>query len=136
MDRFRCCDRTFGETELIVEQIVSGGPAFCFASESGPEQLEPGIRRQMLGYGPDLMLCRVWFDDGAEGQVHTHPHSQSSFVESGRFRVTIGGEQRELRQGDGYFVVPHLPHGAVCLEAGVLIDAFSPARADFLAQEN
>ena len=34
--------------------------------------------------------------------------------------------------GDGYFVAPNLPHGCVCLEAGVLIDTFSPMREDFL----
>ena len=29
-------------------------------------------------------------------------------------------------------VAPDEPHGCVCLEAGVLIDTFSPMRADFL----
>ena len=34
--------------------------------------------------------------------------------------------------GEGYFVAPNLAHGCVCLEAGVLIDTFSPMREDFL----
>ena len=34
--------------------------------------------------------------------------------------------------GDGYYVAPNLPHGCVCLEAGVLIDTFTPMREDFL----
>jgi quercetin dioxygenase-like cupin family protein len=89
----------------------------------------------MLGYGPDLMLCRVWFATDAVGQVHSHPHSQSSYVESGVFRVTIDGQARELVAGDAFYVAPHLDHGAECLEAGTLIEAFSPARADFLAGE-
>jgi len=29
-------------------------------------------------------------------------------------------------------VAPNKPHGCVCLEAGVLIDTFTPMRADFL----
>jgi len=29
-------------------------------------------------------------------------------------------------------VPPHVVHGVVCLEAGMLIDSFNPARADFL----
>ena len=111
-------------------------PAFSHAAHGDVEQLEPGIRRQLLGYGPDLMLCRIWFDEGAVGQIHSHPHSQSSYVESGRFRVTIDGEQRELAAGDAFYVAPHLDHGALCLETGVLIDAFSPARADFLERES
>jgi len=27
---------------------------------------------------------------------------------------------------------PNLPHGCICLEAGILIDTFSPIREDFL----
>ena len=37
-----------------------------------------------------------------------------------------------LHAGDGYYVAPSLPHGFVCLEAGVLIDTFTPMREDFL----
>lgn len=107
-------------------------PTFSHAAEVEVTHLDPGIRRQILGYGPDLMLCRVWFDEGAEGSVHSHSHSQTSYVESGRFRIIIDGEERELGAGDGFYVAPHLAHGAVCLSAGVLLDAFSPARADFL----
>ena len=57
------------------------------------------------------------------------------YVESfttGCFEVTIGEEKKVLRAGDGYYVAPNLPHGCVCLEAGVLIDTFSPMREDFL----
>jgi len=117
------------------QDLQRWSPRFSHAADCEIEQLEPGIRRQVLGYGPDLMLCRVWFDQGAVGQVHSHAHSQSSYVESGRFRVTIDGEERELATGDAFYVAPDLDHGAVCLETGVLLDAFSPARADFLTGE-
>lgn len=115
--------------------IQRRSPAFTPAAEAAIEQVDPGIRRQILGHGPDLMVCRVWFEQGAIGQVHSHPHSQSSYVESGRFRVTIDGEERELEPGDGFYVAPFLDHGAVCVEAGCLLDTFNPARADFLGEE-
>lgn len=107
--------------------------AFVLGDAQPVETVGEGIRRQLLGYGPDLMVCRVWFEEGAVGEVHAHPHSQSSLVESGRFRVMVGGKERELAAGDSFYVAPHLDHGAVCLEAGVLIDTFSPAREDFLS---
>lgn len=100
------------------------------------EDLGGGISRQILGYGPDLMVVRVWFEQGAVGQVHRHPHAQSTYVESGRFKVHIDGEDRELGPGDGFYVAPHLDHGAVCLEGGVMVDTFSPVRADFLSDGN
>lgn len=120
----------------MTEAVHDSSAAFNMAAEVEIEQLGPGIRRQMLGFGPDLMLCRVWFEAGAVGSVHSHPHSQASFIESGLFRVVIDGEERELAAGDGYFVAPHLEHGATCVEAGVLLDCFNPARADFLVKES
>jgi quercetin dioxygenase-like cupin family protein len=50
------------------------------------------------------------------------------------FTVHIGAETRELKGGDFYFIPPDVVHGVVALEAGVLIDAFSPMRADFIPQ--
>ena len=99
------------------------------------ETVAPGIRRQVLGYGPDLMVCRVEFEIGAVGDAHRHMHSQVSYVESGRFRVHIAGTPSVLTRGDSFYVGPEVDHGAECLEAGVLIDTFSPHRADFIAQE-
>ena len=96
------------------------------------EDLGGGIVRQMLGHGPDLMLLRVWFAKGAVGAIHSHPHCQSSYVESGLFEVNIDGRQQVLGPGDSFYVAPHLDHGVVCVKAGVLLDAFTPAREDFL----
>jgi quercetin dioxygenase-like cupin family protein len=53
-------------------------------------------------------------------------------VESGVFEVEIDGEKRELSAGDAFYIPPHLLHGAICKEAGVLIDVFSPMREDFV----
>jgi mannose-6-phosphate isomerase-like protein (cupin superfamily) len=71
--------------------------------------------------------------DGSHSHVHTHEHSQATFVASGKFELTIGNEKRVLSAGDGYYVKPDEPHGCLCIEAGVLIDTFSPVRADFLS---
>jgi len=105
------------------------------AETSEIRQVAPGIRRQIAAYGSDLMPCRVWFDEGAVGDVHSHPHSQATYIESGRFRIVIAGKERELGPGEAIHLPPHCPHGAVCLESGALLDAFSPARADFLQEE-
>ncbi|MEO0464441.1 MAG: cupin domain-containing protein [Pseudomonadota bacterium] len=107
---------------------------FVVADKTPKEDLGEGIGRQILGYGPEIMVVRVWFETGAVGAVHAHRHSQSTYVESGRFEVFVDGATRELSAGDSFYIAPHLDHGAVCLEAGVLIDTFSPMREDFLPQ--
>ena len=79
-----------------------------------------------------LMMVKVEFEKGAVGYMHQHYHSQATYVASGKFELTIGDRKEILSTGDGYYVEPDQPHGCVCLEAGVLIDTFSPMRADFL----
>jgi quercetin dioxygenase-like cupin family protein len=78
------------------------------------------------------MMVKVVFEEGAVGTMHEHYHSQATYVASGKFELTIGDEKRILEAGDGYYVAPDELHGCVCLEAGILIDTFSPMRADFL----
>ncbi|MEL7217097.1 MAG: cupin domain-containing protein [Pseudomonadota bacterium] len=114
--------------------VSKASPPFVVAKETSLEDLGDGITRQILGFGPEIMIVRVWFEKGAVGQVHSHRHSQSTYVESGAFEVFIDGEKRVLGAGDSFYIAPHLEHGAECLEAGVLIDTFSPVREDFLGE--
>lgn len=91
-----------------------------------------GVRRQILGHGPDLMLVRVEFRKGAVGVLHHHPHRQVTYVVRGSFDAEVGNEKQRLAAGDCFFVTADVPHGVVALEDGTLIDVFTPAREDFL----
>ncbi|MCQ2135353.1 MAG: cupin domain-containing protein [Bacteroidales bacterium] len=110
---------TRSETFQIADQIPATNPG-------------PGITRQIMGYDGQLMIVKVTFEKGAVGTIHEHYHSQATYVASGKFELTIGDKKMVLNAGDGYYVAPDEPHGCVCLEAGILIDTFSPMRADFL----
>lgn len=91
-----------------------------------------GVTRRILSHDQQLMAVEVAFETGAEGAVHTHPHTQCSYVLSGRFSYSVEGEAVELGVGDSIVVPGGLPHGTVCLEKGVLLDVFTPMREDFL----
>lgn len=106
---------------------------FQFESELPWEDAGNGVLRQVFGYDNRIMLVKARFKKGGVGALHEHPHSQVTYVESGVFEMTIGADTRIIRKGDGYYVPPHTVHGCTCLEAGMLIDAFSPQREDFLA---
>ncbi|CTQ43820.1 cupin domain-containing protein [Roseibium aggregatum] len=94
---------------------------------------DPGIRRQVLSDSPDLMVVAFRFQqEGAEGKLHNHPHVQSTYVESGRFRFTINGESFDVSPGDSFVIPSNALHGCVCLEPGTLVDTFTPRRDDFL----
>jgi quercetin dioxygenase-like cupin family protein len=107
---------------------------FVLAVSARIDVVEPGITRQLLGHDPHLMLVRVTFAKGAVGAMHSHPHRQVTYIESGVFHVTIGDRTHRIGAGDCYFVPPDARHGVVALDAGVLIDVFTPAREDFLSQ--
>ncbi|KCZ93449.1 cupin domain-containing protein [Hyphomonas johnsonii] len=99
------------------------------------EELGGGIYRTLLGHDDRILMAKVWFDGGAVGDVHKHHHSQVSYVLSGKFEVEVDGRKQVLDVGGCFFVPSMALHGSVCLEPGVLLDVFSPAREDFLGGE-
>ncbi|HEY6505079.1 MAG TPA: cupin domain-containing protein [Chitinophagaceae bacterium] len=96
------------------------------------EEVEAGVKRKIMAYDDKLMVVKVQFEKDAVGAIHQHSHSQISHVESGRFEIEINGYKKTLTPGDVFYVPPNMLHGAVCVEAGVLIDVFSPMREDFI----
>jgi quercetin dioxygenase-like cupin family protein len=108
--------------------------AFVTTADAPWETTGPGVRRQILGHGPDLMMVRVDFEKGAVGALHRHPHRQVTWVAAGAFEVSVGGEKKTLRTGDCFFAMADVEHGVVAREAGTLSDVFTPARVDFLAK--
>ena len=101
-------------------------------SERPVIDLGGGTSRRILTWNDQLMAVEVAFETGAVGSEHTHPHTQCSYVLSGRFSDSVEGEAVELGVGDSIVVPSGLPHGTVCLEKGVLLDVFTPLREDFL----
>ncbi len=93
---------------------------------------DPGVTRQVLSESPELMVVAFDFEEGAEGKPHSHPHVQSTYVERGRFAFSIDGVGRDLSPGDSLVVPSNAVHGCRCIEAGRLIDTFTPRRDDFL----
>ena len=105
---------------------------FVMNSDVEITELGGGVSRKILAYDESIMSVEVHFEKGAVGAMHTHPHTQISYVLEGAFEATIDGEIKVIRKGDTYVTAPNAPHGVVCLEAGTLLDIFTPMRADFL----
>lgn len=105
---------------------------FIYEKDKAWEPAGEGVTRQIMGYDGLVMLVKVKFEKGAIGTPHTHYHTQTTYVASGKFEFTVGGEKKIVEAGDGIYMEPDVLHGCVCLEPGVLIDCFAPMRADFL----
>ena len=96
------------------------------------EILDDYCKRKIMAYTQDLMIVKVHFKKGGIGAIHQHIHSQGSYVESGVFEVIIGDKKKILQQGDVFLIPPSVDHGVVALEEGILVDSFTPMRADFI----
>lgn len=105
---------------------------FLLGSKLPWKDLGGGLSRQIIGYDEQIMLVKVKFKKDAIGALHQHPHTQSSLIASGSFEVEINEEKKILKAGDGFYVEPNVMHEVVCLEEGMILDAFSPFRQDFL----
>ena len=103
-----------------------------FNKDVALNNLGGGVSRKVLAHAPEMMVVEVYFEKDGVGAVHAHPHIQCTYVKSGAFRFTIGGEDVLVREGDTIAFPANVPHGTLCLEAGILVDIFTPRREDFL----
>ena len=85
-----------------------------------------------MGYDERVMLVKVQFEKDAVGALHSHPHTQLTYIESGVFEFTVGEEKKMVKKGDGLYIPPGVMHGTTCIQAGMLVDVFSPYREDFI----
>ena len=97
-------------------------------AQSGGEN----VIRRVLAYNEGLMCVENTFEKGAIGKLHSHPHTQITYVVSGEFSFTIDGEERIVKAGDTMLKENGVIHGCTCLEAGILLDIFTPMRKDFV----
>ncbi len=91
-----------------------------------------GVQRKILSYTDEVMCVENHFEKGAVGVLHHHPHTQITYIASGKFEFTIGEEKKVVSAGDSLLKKDGVEHGCVCLEEGILVDIFAPMREDFI----
>jgi len=91
-----------------------------------------GVKRKVLAYCDEMMCVENHFEKDAIGTLHSHPHTQITYVAEGTFEFEIDGEKRIVHKGDTLLKQNGVVHGCVCLEKGVLVDFFTPMREDFI----
>lgn len=101
-------------------------------ADAVPEQAGEGVVRRVLAYTDELMCVENTFQTGAVGSLHSHPHTQITYIVSGRFQFTVGDKTYEVKAGDTLLKKDGVIHGCVALEGGVLLDIFNPMREDFI----
>ena len=101
-------------------------------SDAKPVEMLPGLIRRTLGYVDDLMITEFRAEAGVEVPLHSHPHHQVGYVVSGEIAITIDGVTTNCKAGDSYVIPGGVEHGGVFPVESIVIDAFSPAREDYI----
>jgi quercetin dioxygenase-like cupin family protein len=95
--------------------------------------LDDKVKRKVILHQNSMMLVEFTFKKGGIGQPHSHEdHEQIGYIAKGVFEVTVGDQTKTLSCGDSYYAAKNELHGVVALEDGVIVDAFTPIRNDFL----
>ena len=73
---------------------------WCFNKDVEAEVTAPGLSRKVLAFCDEAMVVENVFQVGAIGSMHSHPHTQITYVAKGAFRFTIGEETYVVKAGD------------------------------------
>ncbi|GAA6182532.1 cupin domain-containing protein [Shimia sp. NS0008-38b] len=102
------------------------------ANQNALVHVQSGLARKVAAYSDNVMCVEVHFEAGTIAALHSHPHEQITYVISGKFEFQVGEETYVVSAGDSLYKQPDILHGATCLEAGTLLDIFTPHREDFV----
>jgi quercetin dioxygenase-like cupin family protein len=92
-----------------------------------------GVDFVLLAVGEKSMVTKMLYKPGNFVPFHSHANEQSGYVISGRYRLHMKEcESAELNAGDTYSILPNVEHSMEIIEAGEVVDVFTPPRQDYL----
>ena len=91
-----------------------------------------GVDLDSLAVGEKSMVTKMNYVAGNYATEHSHPQEQCGYVISGRYLMTVENNEFILETGDSYAVPGNVRHSFKVLEAGEVIDVFTPHREDYL----
>jgi quercetin dioxygenase-like cupin family protein len=100
-----------------------------------PEAMSPLVSRRYVS-GEHLTLARFELKKGSAIPQHQHVNEQICTVLSGALIFRMDGREITVRAGEFLVIPPNLPHAAEAPEDAVVMDVFSPPRADWAAKDD
>ena len=94
-------------------------------------EMFPGVHRNTLACGKDVLMARFEYKDGSRVPPHSHSYEQVTTILEGKQKIIIehNGEKEEIlvQTGDSYIVPANFLHQQITLEKSITIDAWSLA---------
>ncbi len=91
-----------------------------------------GVNFELLSYGKKSMITKMNYKPDDNVPFHNHPNEQAGYVISGKIRLQFESYDEILQHGDTYVIPENVDHSLEVIEAGEVIDVFTPPRDDYL----
>jgi quercetin dioxygenase-like cupin family protein len=98
------------------------------------ERLTPTMERQVL-WGEQVTMARFHLGQGTHIALHKHESEQFTTVLAGTLKLDVAGREVVVRPGETLLIPAWVEHEAWAMEDTVVLDVFSPPRADWRAGE-
>ena len=91
-----------------------------------------GVDFELLSKGQKSMITKMNYKTGDKVPFHNHPNEQAGYVISGKIRIQFADNDQILTAGDSYVIPENTNHCINVIEAGEVIDVFTPPREDYI----
>lgn len=95
------------------------------------EKIHERLTRRYIS-SDGITLARFFLKKGCVVETHAHENEQMSTILSGSMKFVVAGEEVIVRAGETLYIPPTAPHSAEALEDTDALDAFAPARRDWI----
>ncbi len=91
-----------------------------------------GVSFEVLANGEQSMIAKMLYKKKDFVPFDKHPHEQSGYVISGKYRISFGEYRDVIGPVDTYSILGGVEHSIEIIEPGEVLDFFSPPREDYL----
>ena len=95
------------------------------------EKITEMISQKVIA-GEREMLAQIYLKRGALVPVHAHESEQMTYILQGALKVTVGGDEITVREGEVLHIPSGVLHQSEALEDTFELDVFSPVREDWI----
>jgi quercetin dioxygenase-like cupin family protein len=99
------------------------------------EQMNPLLARKVI-HGVNTTMARLEITKGAVVPLHHHVNEQMSVMLEGRLLFIVDGVETVVSAGEVMVIPPNVTHRVEALEDSLVLDVFSPLRADWLSGDD
>jgi len=91
-----------------------------------------GVDFEVLVIGKESMVTKMLYKLSDSVPFHKHPNEQNGYVITGQYKLMFDNKEYIRIKGDSYSIPANIEHSMVIVEAGEIVDVFTPVRQDYL----